>query len=304
MLSKFKSNMIAPILVAVVYLLLLLSRIIDITAVTGENEYVGVIFLQIFIFLLPAVIYSRLRGEGYTMKLRLRFLSGQQILVTVLASGALICGSLLLNILFADGASQDQFSLYNSFVASHDGSAEAIIFVTVAYAIVPAICEEFLFRSLLSAEYEEYGIFPSFIMSTLLFGMIHFDFKQLIIYFFAGAILFSVLYATRSVLGSIIVHFLFNLYGLFGQGFASEVYSTTGSTELFLLLLFGAFLLFAALFCGEAARLYRRYSRQNKSSEYLPKKKRGRQGDGAAEALLAPGALVCYLIFILAALIF
>ena len=170
----------------------------------------------------------------------------------------------------------------------------------MAYAVVPAICEEFFFRSLLCAEYEEYGVFPSFIMSTLFFGMIHFDLKQLIIYFFAGAILFLVLYVTRSVLGSIIVHFLYNLYGLFGQGFASEVYSTTGSTELFLLLLFGAFLLFAALFCGEAARLYRRYSRQNKRADYLPK---GKKGDGAAEALLAPGALVCYLIFILTALI-
>ncbi len=301
MLSKFKSNMIAPILVALVYLLLLLSRIIDIPVVTGENEYVGVIVLQIFIFLLPAVIYSRLRGEGYSMKLRLRFLYGQQLLVTILASAALICGSLLLNIIFADGASQDQFSLYNSFVASHDGSAEEIIFVTIAYAIVPAICEEFFFRSLLCAEYEEYGIFTSFIMSTLLFGMIHFDIKQLVIYFFAGAVLFSVLYATRSVLGPIIVHFLYNLYGLFGQGFAGEVYSTTGSTELFLLLLFGAFLLLATLFCGETARLYRRYSRQNKSADYLPK---GKKGDGAVESLLAPSALVCYLIFILAALLF
>ncbi len=235
------------------------------------------------------------------MKLRLRFLSGQQMLVTLLGALALICGSLLLNILFADGASQDQFSLYNSFVASHDGSAEEVIFVTVAYAVVPAICEEFFFRSILCAEYEEYGIFSSFIMSTLLFGMIHFDIKQFLIYFFAGAILFSVLYATRSVLGSIIVHFLYNLYGLFGQGFASEVYSTTGSTELFLLLLFGAFLLFAALFCGEAARLYRRYSRQNKNSDYLP---RGKKGDGAVEALLAPSALACYIIFIFAALLF
>lgn len=301
MLSKFKSNMIAPILVAFVYLLLLLSRIIDITGVTGENEYVGVIVLQIFIFLLPSVIYSRLRGEGYTERLRLRFLSGQQVIVTLLGAMTLICGSLLLSIIFANGASEDGFSLYNSFVASHNGSAETVIFVTVAYGIVPAICEEFLFRSILSAEYEEYGITSAFIMSTLLFGMIHFDFGQLVIYFFAGAVLFSVFYATRSVLGSIIVHFLYNLYGLFGQGFAGEVYSTTGSTELFLLLLFGAFLLFAALFCGEVARLYRRYSRQNISSAYLPRRKKG---DGVIEALLAPGALVCYLMFILAALLF
>ncbi|MBQ8207297.1 MAG: CPBP family intramembrane metalloprotease [Clostridia bacterium] len=300
--------MTAPILAAVVYLLLLLSRIIKITEMTGENEYIGVIVLQLLIFLLPSVIYSKLKGDGYALKLRLRPIGGQHLLVSLLGALALICGSLLLNILFADGASQDEFSLYNTFTANHDGSAESFIFVTVAYAAVPAVCEEFFFRSLLSAEYEEYGVGTALIMSSLLFGMIHYDFSQLIIYIFAGAVLFAVLYAARSVLGCIIVHFLYNMYGLFGQSFANEVYSTTGSTELFLLLLFGAFLLSSALFCGEAARLYRRYARQNKPSEYIPEKGKKRRrtdkdGVGLMESLLAPPALACYLIFLLVTLL-
>lgn len=308
MLSKYKSNMIAPVLTALVYLLILLSRIIKITEMTGENEYIGVIVIQLLIFLLPAVIYSKLKGEGYALRLRLRPMGGQHFLVAVLGALALICGSLLLNILFADGAVKDGFSLYNTFTANHDGSAESFIFVTVAYAAVPAVCEEFFFRALLSAEYEEYGIGTALVMTSLLFGMVHFDFSQLIIYVFAGAILFATLYATRSVLGCIIVHFAYNLYGLFGQSFANEVYSTTGSTELFMLMLFGAFLLSSALFCGEAARLYRRYARQNKSSDYIPEKKktaRKRDNDGGnfAESLLAPTALVCYLIFVLTALL-
>lgn len=308
MLSKYKSNMIAPILTALVYLLILLSRIIKISEMTGENEYIGVIVLQLLIFLLPAVIYSKLKGEGYALRLRLRALGGQHFLVAVLGALTLICGSLLLNILFADGAVQDEFSLYNTFTASHDGSAESFIFVTVAYAAVPAVCEEFFFRSLLSAEYEEYGIGTALVMTSLLFGMVHFDFGQLIIYVFAGMILFATLYATRSVLGSIIVHFAYNLYGLFGQSFANEVYSTTGSTELFLLLLFASFLLFAALFCGEAARLYRRYERQNKSSDHIPDRKKSTrkkedEGSSFAESLLSPCALVCYLIFVITALL-
>ena len=308
MLSKYKSNMTAPILVALVYLLLLLSRIIKISEITGENEYIGIIVLQLLIFLLPAVIYSKLKGDGYAMKLRLRLIGAQQIVVALLGALALICGSLLINIIFADGVGSDEFSLYNTFTATHDGSAESFLYVTVAYAALPAIFEEFFFRSLLCAEYEEYGIGAALVMSSMFFGMIHFNFGQLLIYFFAGAVLFATMYATRSLFGSICVHFLYNMYGLFGQSFANEVYRTTGSTELFLLLLSAAFVLFAALFCGEAARLYRRYSSQNKSSDYLPAKKEKKRGENKkmsafAESVLAPPCLVIYLIFFVVAII-
>lgn len=305
MLSKFKSNISAPLLVALVYLLLILSRIINIPEMTGENEYIGVIVLQLLIFLLPAVVYSKLKGEGYALRLRIRPIGGQHLLVALLGAGVLVCGSLLMTILFGAVPAKESFSLYKTFTASFDGSAEAIILVSVAYAVVPALCEEFFFRSILSAEYEEYGIGKALLMSSLFFGMVHYDLTKLPIYFFAGCVLFATMYATRSLIGSIIVHLLYNLFGLFGEKFASEVYNTTGSTELFLMLLFGVFLLLAALFCGEAARLYRKYARLNTPSEYIRQKKKKKREDGAlselAEILLAPPALACYLIFILSA---
>ncbi len=308
MLSKYKSNMTAPILVAIVYLLLLLSKIIKISEMTGENEYIGIIALQLLIFFLPAVIYSKLKGEKYSERLRIRLIGAQQIAVSVLGALALICGSLLINIVFADGVLSEEFSLYNTFRVEYDGSAESFLYITVAYAALPAICEEFFFRSLLSAEYEEYGIGCALIMSSLFFGMIHFNFGQLLIYFFAGIVLFLTMYASRSLIGCIFVHFLYNMYGLFGQSFAGEVYKTTGSTEVFLLLLSVATLLFAALFCGEAARLYRRYSAQNKPSDYIKKKSSKRGGsdnakDGFAQALLCPPCLVIYLIYFVVAII-
>lgn len=308
MLSKFKSNMTAPIMVALVYLLLLLSKIIKITE-SGENEYISVIVLQLLIFLLPSVIYTKLKGDRYALRLRINLIGAQQIVVSILAALTLICGSLLINILFADGLGSDEFSLYNTFVAFHDGSAASFLYATVAYAALPAVCEEFFFRSLLCAEYEEYGVFTACLMSSVFFGMIHFNPKQFLIYLFAGLVLFASMYATRSVIGSILVHFLYNMYGLFGQSFAGEVYRTTGSTELFLLILSGAFVLFGALFFGEAARLYRRYARQNKPSDYviIAKKVRNNSREKSsaalAETFFAPPCLACYLIFIFAVIL-
>lgn len=306
--DNFRRNMRAPLIVVAVYLLLVLSRIIETNNWAGENEYVSVIVLQLLVFLLPSVIYTKIRGGKFALKLRVRPIGAQKILLSVLGALALICGSLLLNILFADGIGESDFSLYNTFTATPDGTAESFLYVTLAYAALPAICEEFFFRSLLCAEYEKEGLGCALIMSSLFFGMIHFNFGQLIIYFFAGIVLFLTMYATRSVIGCMCVHFLYNMYGLFGQGFINEVYRTTGSTELFLLILATLFLLFAALFCGEASRLYRLYSRKNKLSDYIEtfddakkKKRLKKEKMSIGEALLAPPCLVCYLIFVIAA---
>ena len=44
----------APLLVLGIFVLLLVSRLIDTTLLNRENEYVAVIVLQLIIFLLPA----------------------------------------------------------------------------------------------------------------------------------------------------------------------------------------------------------------------------------------------------------
>ena len=261
MLKKYKSNMTAPLLMCIVYLLLILSRITEVGRVGGESEYVGTIVLQLIIFLFPTVIYAKLKGEGYSSRLKIRLVGAHQLLVALLGALTLICGSLLLNILIGEGVGQSDFSLYDTFVAEHDGSAESFFYVTLAYAVLPAVCEEFFFSGLMCAEYEEHGMAAAVIMPSLFFGMVHLNFAQLAIYIFAGLVLAAVMYATRSILGSILVHFVYNLYGLFGQSFANELYRTTGSTELFMLILSAAFILFLALFALRKTRPVQKGSR-------------------------------------------
>lgn len=308
--KRIKTNMSASLLVMIAYILLVLSKITRLTDISGDNEYIGVILLQILIFLLPAVIYSKLRGEDFPTKLRIRLAGAEALVLALFAAITLVLGSLILNIAFADGLRTDEFTLYNTYSASHDGSAESFLRLTVAYAALPAVCEEFFFRSLLCADYEDGGTGCALIMSSLFFGMIHFNFAQLPVYFFAGLVLALTMYAARSVAVSVLVHFLFNMYGLFGQKFISEVYRTTGSTELFMMLIISIFLLSLMLFCGEASRLYRRYAKNGIKSEYvrgkrLRKNTRKKNGEilvgraySLTEALLAPPCLICYLIFV------
>ncbi len=300
-LEKFRSNITAPSLAAIAFGLLLLARITGATDGKG-NDYLSVIILQLLILALPALIYTKLRGKELKGRLRVRAFGGEQLILVILGALLLICGSLLLNIAFADGISDKGFSLYDAYTAKNTG-ADGVAFSLLAYAVLPAICEELFFRAVLCAEYEGFGIGTAAVMTSALFAMLHFRLALFPVYFYAGLLLFAVMYACRSCIASMAVHFLFNLYGLYGQSFVGEIFSTTGSTELFLIILCTFFAVFLILFCSQAARIYRRYAERNVESDYLPPKRSW--GDSYfPDVFLAPPAIICYLIFFVAVFIY
>ena len=300
MLERFKSNITAPVLAAVSFGLLLLARIIGVA--DQGNEYLNVIILQMLILALPAILYTRLRGNALKGKLRVKGFGGDQVVLVIWGTLLLICGSLLLNIIFANGLSEKSFSLYDTYTVKNQG-ADGLAVSILAYALLPALCEEFFFRSILCAEYEQFGIGTAAVATSTFFAMLHFRLALFPVYFFAGLLLFAVMYACRSVIASMIVHFFFNLYGLYGQTFVGEIFNTTGSTELFLIILATFFAVFLIFFCGQAARIYKKYAEKNVSSDYLPPKKN--VGDlYFPEVFLSPAAIVCYLIFFVAVFIY
>lgn len=301
MLERFKPNITAPSLAAVAFGLLLLARITGVADGSG-NDFLSVIILQLLILAFPAVLYTKLRGKELKGRLRVNGFGGDQIVLIIWGTLLLICGSLLLNIIFANGFSEKSFALYDAYTVKNQG-ADGMAVSILAYAVLPAVCEEFLFRAILCAEYERFGVGTAAVITSTFFAMLHFRLALFPVYFFAGLLLFAVMYACRSCFASMIVHFFFNLYGLYGQSFANEIFNTTGSAELFLIILATLFAVFLIFFCGQAARIYKKYAEKNISSDYLPPKKR--IGDlHFPDVFLAPAAIVCYLIFFVAVFIY
>ena len=245
-------------LVLVIYALLLLSRLLETFLSGSENDYLVTILLQIMIFPLPAYLYIRLRGREYPKSLRLRrprlshlflMLSGMLMLISGCTLLALVCG--MMN-------AQPSFTLYDTFASVHDGSVGASVRLTLAYGLLPAFCEELVFRGILCAEYEKHGILYASLISSLFFAFLHFDLTALPVYLFAGFLLAVVLYVTRSTVAAMIVHFGYNLFGIFAQAGLSGYCRNTGSIGLLVVLLIALLLLSAAFFCGEVARILRR----------------------------------------------
>ncbi|MBR3895211.1 MAG: 5-formyltetrahydrofolate cyclo-ligase [Clostridia bacterium] len=288
-----------PILVAVTFVLLLLSRLIDTALTDRRTAYLMVILLQLLIFFAPALVYVLKREKGFAKRLRIRLPSPKHLwfifcMLAVMISGGLLCGILTGGISSLTG----NFTLYDTFVARTDGSFAETVYVILAYGVLPAVCEELIWRGILCAEYEGFGAGVSILLSAIFFAMLHFSFPLLLSYLFLGLLLAGVMYATRSIIAAMLLHLCYNLFCLFGQPYLSAFYVTAGSNEIFVFCLVVILLLFGAFAAGEARKIYHVRARRNTDASYtapLPLRRLPKQ---LWRAVASPAAAVCAVIWL------
>ena len=259
--GKYAVSNAATILVLAIYTLLLLSRLIDQAFLSRESEYLSIILLQLLIFPIPAYLYIRLKPKDFVKSLRLGGLKLSHLFLILSASLMLICGCTLLGLLCGMMTAQPSFTLYDTFASVNDGSAGATIRLVLAYGLLPAFCEELVFRGIICAEHEKHGILYASAVSALFFAFLHFDLTALPVYLFAGMLLSLVMYVTRSAVAAMVVHLCYNLFGIFVQAGLSGYCRSTGGVGLLVVLLIALLLLAAAFFCGEVSRILRRRAR-------------------------------------------
>ena len=187
-MQRIKSTFSAPLLVLAVYALLIASRYINVSVLqTKDNLYLSLIILQVLIFVLPGIFYCRLRGYSIPQKLRFKFLSPSKIWFVLSCFGVLIFGGTLLNTaVFYIFGSESQYSLYNTFAPSGEMSLRNVTYIILAFAVLPALTEEFMFRGIVLSEYSDYGVSTAILMSGIMFAMVHFNLNQFLIYFYCG----------------------------------------------------------------------------------------------------------------------
>lgn len=128
-------------------------------------------------------------------------------------------------IVFAGVACALSLSLVNSIVAEYLGFVDplpifnlpdefsgdhAIVLHFIAIAIVPAFCEEILFRGVVLSNLMPYGKASAIVISSVLFGLMHGNAKQFLYATAAGIIMGCVYVMTESIWCSILIHFINN----------------------------------------------------------------------------------------------
>ena len=288
---KIKGIHAAPALLIVIGALLCGANLIDIEAISkNTNVYLTIMVLELIILGVPAAFFCILRGGSYSKELRLRMMQTRHVTITIWAFLFMTCGSIALS-----------FLLYHffpdTFVSSAMGGAlrateGSRLYLLITFALLPALLEEFLFRGILSAEYSSYGAGVAVIISSLCFGLLHFSFVRLPIYFFMGVILSLTAGATRSLVPPILIHGANNAFVLFFETYLYRIAGKHSGGLILLAFLIGvSTLVFAILFFSRAEKLYYGYGVMNRPSPLIRKRKAG-ELSLPAQAFLSPTFLL------------
>ncbi|MCX7950245.1 MAG: CPBP family intramembrane metalloprotease, partial [Treponemataceae bacterium] len=89
-------------------------------------------------------------------------------------------------------------------------NAAGLLLSILAIGIAPAICEEILFRGAVMRGFERFGTVKAILASSLLFGLMHFDFQKLLGTFLLGGLIGFIVYRTDSIFGGMVAHFTNN----------------------------------------------------------------------------------------------
>lgn len=136
-------------------------------------------------------------------------------------------------------------------------------------AILPAICEEFLHRGVLLNGLKEIGIKKAILISSLMFGLLHFNINQFFYATILGMLMALVSVVSKSIYPAMIIHFINNAisvylssaesYGWFGKNFYNYLNNFLQSNNAFLTFLacFAFLVLVVVLLIYLVSKLFR-----------------------------------------------
>ena len=285
-MSKIKDYHITPVFALIVYILLFAASFIKLDSGFSVNTFLIVFVTQILVFVLPSIIYKRIKGPIKYRESGFRFFGASSILFVICASVFMFCASVLIGVK-TSGASGAYYADLSEI------TVPGILYIIVIYCLLPAITEEIAFRSVIYGEYRKFGVFGAVVLSSALFSLVHFSLTSFLSYFMCGAVLALVYEVTKSVFASMLSHFLYNLMSVFSQKILSDAANKADNMIPFVF----------AFVCAMLLSLFFALSRAQKILEYdaakLPEKENEEfpplnvRLRSLLISLVSPGFLLC-----------
>ena len=287
---KIKNVHGAPLLLLIISVLLIIAGRVKMPFLSdGGNVYLASAVLQVLILAIPPAIYARARGRKFFSHLRFKLFKAVDIPMMIFALGLMIFGGATISFYIYRVAPEFFRTSASAMMAEGSGDAGTVIYALLSVAILPAITEEFLFRGIVTAEYERNGVALAVVLSSLTFALIHFDLVRIPVYFFNGVILALTLYATRSLFATMTVHAANNILAMFLEVYVYRAAARQGGgIVLFTFICTALTLLFAFLFFSSCSKAYSDLAWINAPSDYAKKKKMPEGGGYVREALTSP----------------
>lgn len=167
------------------------------------------ILSEVLLIALPPILAARGRRFDIVSTFRLKKPRAVEVLLTVLLGPMLLiagaCAGFIALILIRNTFGAIQI---NSGITSM--MDKGVIWSLLLIAVVPAVCEEILFRGFIQRGLEKMGAAWSIVLSGLFFGLFHFDFQRFAAQTLIGMAAAYVVYRTGSIFNGMILHFMNN----------------------------------------------------------------------------------------------
>ena len=113
---------------------------------------------------------------------------------------------------------------YTSSVSNIDVSSVGKLFGTFFYvALVPAICEELVFRGVITNGIKQHGLKTAVLLSAVLFALMHLNLQQFFYQLFLGGVMAYIVLKTGNILYTMLLHFFNNFVILLNNHINGEV---------------------------------------------------------------------------------
>ena len=178
-------------------------------------------------------------------------------------------------------------------------------------AIVPAFCEETMFRGIVYGGYRKHGNkCTAVLLSGFLFGIMHMNLNQALYAFAIGVLLALLFEATNSIWPTILFHFIYNAQSCCLMYFVEElvpgfysdpanIEAATASADLYIMI--AAYIIIAAIFTPLAIcmlyKIAKNEGRVEQLKETLPGKKEGEARIATASFMLAVVLAVGFIVY-------
>ena len=202
--------------------------------ITKENAGLARLFTSIsqiiFMFFLT-VLFAKAIYNDFTNTFRTRRIYPNELLLSILGLAVIIMASQIflyiqshyINLVKEDNpVLKEIFDLIDKLNEMVEKTYSNILYmnnfwdylsVVISVALVPAFCEEFLFRGFVQSSFEKRWSIPwTIIITSLLFALFHFNPFAIVPLFALGAYFSFVVYLTDSIFYSVILHFLNNFF--------------------------------------------------------------------------------------------
>lgn len=176
------------------------------------NILFGFLFYQLFFLMLPGIIYLKYYKLDLFSSIKLNMISLDMVLysitVVIFAYPLIAIINYILNketILIGQNISYE--FIQNISIGS-------FLIIILIYALIPAICEEFFFRGILSKLFRKYNLLSRILVISLIFAIMHYSIKNFIGPFLLSVVLVYICDRSDSIIPAIIGHFVYNFMGL------------------------------------------------------------------------------------------